>query len=104
MDLMPIVPPIKEKGMWWGERDKRHAIFFWLVLTLGQAGQLISNEFSKPSWKNFDVLTTLLFLFLFFEKGRKRRKKARGKKTLCVFLYIFKFRGGCAKMYFELYY
>ena len=102
MDLMPIVPPIKEKGMWWGERDKRHAIFFWLVLTLGQAGQLISNEFSKPSWKNFDVLTTLLFLF--FEKGRKRRKKARGKKTLCVFLYIFKFRGGCAKMYFELYY
>ena len=73
MDLMPIVPPIKEKGVWWGERDKRHAIIFWLVLTLGQAGQLISTEFSKPSWKNFDVLTTVFFFF--FEKGRKRRKK-----------------------------
>ena len=51
MDLMiwcPLSPPIKEKGVWWGERDKRHTIIFWLVLTLGQAGQLMSNEFSKP--------------------------------------------------------
>ena len=86
MDLMPIVPPIKEKGVWWGERDKRHAIIFWLVLTLGQAGQLISTEFSKPSWKNFDVLTTVFF---FFEKGRKRRKKAREKKnSMCACLYL----------------
>ena len=103
MDLMPIVPPIKEKGVWWGERDKRHAIIFWLVLTLGQAGQLISTEFSKPSWKNFDVLTTVLFFF-FLKKEEREGKRQERRKTLCVLVYIYKFRGGCAKMYFELYY
>ena len=102
MDLMPIVPPIKEKGVWWGERDKRHAIIFWLVLTLGQAGQLISTEFSKPSWKNFDVLTTVFFFFL--KKEEREGKRQERRKTLCVLVYIYKFRGGCAKMYFELYY
>lgn len=67
-------------------RDKRQAIFFWLVLTLGQAGQLISNEFSKPSWKSFDVLTTLFFFFL---KKEEREGKARGEEKLYVCLYIF---------------
>ena len=86
MDLMPIVPPIKEKGVWWGERDKRHAIIFWLVLTLGQAGQLISTEFSKPSWKNFDVLTTVFF---FFWKRKKEKEKGKREEKLYVCLSIF---------------
>lgn len=85
MDLHAHCPSHKGEGVWWGERDKRQAIFFWLVLTLGQAGQLISNEFSKPSWKSFDVLTTLFF---FLKKEEREGKRQEGRKTLCVCIYL----------------